>query len=113
MPGCIAPMSDVSDIHAQYVIVTVERNLISFLICIFFSSKVVMHQTRGNGIGRICEMTGAEAMVNSQFSMLRKGGMVVMVGLPKRPLHVENVIQDIGIYFIKYIIVFVVYLLHS
>ena len=35
-------------------------------------------------------------MVNSQFSMLRKGGRVVLVGLPRKPLHVENVLQDVG-----------------
>ena len=35
-------------------------------------------------------------MVNSQFAMLRKGGYVVLVGLPKKPLHVENVLQDVG-----------------
>ena len=54
-----------------------------------------MEETGGDGIGRICEMSGAESMVNSQFSLLRKGGRVVMVGLPKKPLNVPNVLPDI------------------
>nr|KAG5703162.1 hypothetical protein BaRGS_027327 [Batillaria attramentaria] len=29
------------------------------------------------------------------FSMLRKGGQVCMIGVPKQPLHVENVLQDV------------------
>ena len=52
--------------------------------------------TNNDGIGRIAEMSGASVMVNSMFSFLRKGGHVVMVGLPKQPLHVENVLTDIG-----------------
>ncbi len=55
-----------------------------------------MRETNDDGIGRICEMSGSDLMVNSMFSMLRKGGRVVMVGLPKKPLHVENVLPDIG-----------------
>ncbi len=58
--------------------------------------QVIMKETDGDGIGRICEMSGSDLMVNSMFSMLRKGGRVVMVGLPKKPLHVENVLPDIG-----------------
>ena len=55
-----------------------------------------MRETGGTGIGRICEMSGSDVMLNSQFSLLRKGGTVVQVGLPRKPLHVENVLQDIG-----------------
>ena len=55
-----------------------------------------MKHTEGLGIGRICECSGAPIMVNSAFGMLRKGGHIVMVGLPKEPLHVENVLQDVG-----------------
>ena len=56
-----------------------------------------MSETGNVGIGRIVEMSGAPVMANTMFSMLRKGGVVVMVGLVKQPLHVENVLQDIGI----------------
>ncbi|XP_050392902.1 L-threonine 3-dehydrogenase [Patella vulgata] len=51
--------------------------------------------TEGVGMGRICECSGASPVVNAAFSMLRKGGHIVMVGLPKSPLHVENVLPDI------------------
>ena len=55
-----------------------------------------MELTGGIGIGRICECSGVSQMVNSCFSYLRKGGRTVLIGLPKQPLHVENVLQDIG-----------------
>ncbi len=59
-------------------------------------SQVVMKETNGDGMGKICEMSGSDVMVNSLFSMLRKGGDVVLVGLPKKPLHVEEVLKDVG-----------------
>ena len=65
--------------------------------------QVIMRETDGVGIGRICELSGADVMVNSQFAMLRKGGHVVLVGLPKKPLHVENVLQDIGMDNFRYV----------
>lgn len=59
-----------------------------------FKGKM-MELTNGNGIARICEASGNAAMLNSCFSYLQKGGKVVIIGLPKQPLHVENVLQDI------------------
>lgn len=55
----------------------------------------MMELTDGNGIDRICEASGSAFMLNSCFSYLRKGGKVTVIGLPKAPLHVENVLQDI------------------
>ncbi|XP_076822977.1 L-threonine 3-dehydrogenase-like isoform X1 [Clavelina lepadiformis] len=55
----------------------------------------IMKITSGVGIGRICEASGAASMLNGCFSYLRKGGRITLVGLPKKPLHVENVLQDI------------------
>nr|CAB3266482.1 sorbitol dehydrogenase-like [Phallusia mammillata] len=55
----------------------------------------IMRITGGDGIGRICEASGAAMMLNGCFSYLRKGGRVTILGLPKQPLHVENVLQDI------------------
>merc|ERR1711963_302849 len=49
--------------------------------------EVIMAATSGDGIGRICEITGAPSMVNGMFSLLRKAGIAVMVGIPKEPLH--------------------------
>ena len=66
-----------------------------------------MELTDGTGIGRICECSGSSQMVNTCFSYLRKGsGRTVLIGLPKQPLHVENVLQDIGTFqiFVYYLI---------
>ncbi|CAG5131396.1 unnamed protein product [Candidula unifasciata] len=57
--------------------------------------EFVMKLTNSVGIDRICECSGVSAVVNSSFSLLRKGGHIGLVGLPKQPLHVENVLQDI------------------
>lgn len=57
--------------------------------------EFVMEFTNTDGMGRICECSGAPIMVNASFSMLRKGGHMVFVGLPQKPLHVENVLQDV------------------
>ena len=54
-----------------------------------------MRETDGDGIGRICEMSGNDVMMNSQFSLLRKGGTVVQVGISRKPLYVENVMTDV------------------
>ncbi|XP_014768421.1 L-threonine 3-dehydrogenase [Octopus bimaculoides] len=55
----------------------------------------IMNLTNDDGINRICECSGSTIMVNSMFGMLRKGGHIVMVGLPKEPIHIENTVQDI------------------
>jgi len=55
----------------------------------------VFKLTEGSGIGRICEASGNVDMLNGCFKYLRKGGRVSILGLPKKPLHIENVLQDI------------------
>ena len=62
----------------------------------FIHSQFIMSHTNGVGMDCVCECSGASPMVNSSFSLLRKGGHIGLVGLPKQPLHVENVLQDIG-----------------
>ncbi|XP_052789831.1 L-threonine 3-dehydrogenase-like [Mya arenaria] len=57
--------------------------------------QVIMELTDWTGIGRICECSGVAAMVNSCFSYLRKGGRVVLIGLPKQPLTFEHPLPDI------------------
>lgn len=54
----------------------------------------VLMETDGDGVGRLLEASGAQPLVNQSFKMLRKGGVVVLVGIPKKPLHVEDVIPD-------------------
>ncbi|CAL4161977.1 unnamed protein product, partial [Meganyctiphanes norvegica] len=55
----------------------------------------LMELSSGNGVGRIVEASGAAPLLNQSFSWLRKGGQMVLIGLPKAPLHVENVLTDI------------------
>lgn len=43
----------------------------------------VMKLTDGNGIPRIAECSGNNDVITSCFKMLRKGGKIVLVGLPK------------------------------
>jgi 2-desacetyl-2-hydroxyethyl bacteriochlorophyllide A dehydrogenase len=52
----------------------------------------IMKETNGVGVGRLIECSGAPMIVNNCFSLLRKGGRCVLVGLPKEPLHVDNVL---------------------
>ena len=54
-----------------------------------------MKLTDNVGIGRIMECSGASSIVNNCFSWLRKGGIILLVGLPKEPLHVQNVLPDV------------------
>eukprot|EP00731_Ephydatia_muelleri_P015719 Em0009g143a len=55
----------------------------------------VMKETEGNGVGRLMEASGAIALINNCFSLLRKGGQVVLVGLPKSPIHIERPLEDV------------------
>ncbi|CAH3164262.1 unnamed protein product [Porites evermanni] len=73
-----------------------------WFFCLFFTvDKMLFHlllvfrETSGNGIGCLLECSGAAPLVNNCFSLLRKGGRVVLVGLLKQPLHVENFLQDV------------------
>eukprot|EP00112_Aurelia_sp_Birch-Aquarium-sp1_P006742 Seg1738.10 transcript_id=Seg1738.10/GoldUCD/mRNA.D3Y31 product="L-threonine 3-dehydrogenase" protein_id=Seg1738.10/GoldUCD/D3Y31 len=58
-------------------------------------SDVVMKETNRDGVGRILEASGAQPLVNNSFQLLRKGGRCVFIGIPKEPLHVENVGRDV------------------
>jgi 2-desacetyl-2-hydroxyethyl bacteriochlorophyllide A dehydrogenase len=55
----------------------------------------VMRETSGNGVGRLVEATGASVMVNNCFSLLRKGGHVALIGLPKEPIHIDRPLEDV------------------
>lgn len=57
--------------------------------------QVVSDETNGEGVTRILEASGAEHVINGMFSLLRKGGHVTMVGLPKTPIHIENAAHNI------------------
>jgi len=70
------------------VVIDIKDRGISYL------KERVLEETSGNGIGCVLECSGAPDLVNGQFSLMRKGGRCVLVGLPKAPLHVDNVLQD-------------------
>lgn len=55
----------------------------------------VLKHTNNDGVGRLIECSGASVMVNASFSFLRKGARILMLGLPKQPLHVVNVLPDV------------------
>jgi len=44
----------------------------------------LLHLTNEVGLDRIIECSGNSEMVNNSFSFLRKGGVIVLVGLPKK-----------------------------
>lgn len=58
-------------------------------------TEAVRVLTGGNGVGRVVEASGAASLLNASFSWLRKGGQMALIGLPKAPLHVENVLTDV------------------
>nr|XP_053631594.1 LOW QUALITY PROTEIN: L-threonine 3-dehydrogenase-like [Cherax quadricarinatus] len=58
-------------------------------------SRVVMQLSDNNGVGRIVEASGAASLLNQSFSYLRKGVAMVLIGLLKAPLYVENVLADV------------------
>jgi len=58
-------------------------------------SERIWKETNNVGVGRIIECSGNGDMLNNMLQWLHKGGNVVLVGLPKKPFHIENVIQDI------------------
>jgi len=55
----------------------------------------IMKLTNGNGVARLVEASGATPMVNSCFSLLRKGAHLVLIGLPKQPIHIEQPLPDV------------------
>uniref|UniRef100_A0A6A7FYD4 L-threonine 3-dehydrogenase-like n=1 Tax=Hirondellea gigas TaxID=1518452 RepID=A0A6A7FYD4_9CRUS len=57
--------------------------------------EAVMRLTDGNGVERIVEASGSAVLLNHSFKWLRKGGQMVLIGIPKGPLHVDDVLQDL------------------
>jgi len=55
----------------------------------------VMELTQGCGVARLVEASGAPPMVNSCFSLLRKGAKLVLIGLPKSAIHIEDPLQNV------------------
>jgi len=55
----------------------------------------IMELTDGVGVARLVEATGAPPIVNNCFSLLRKGAKLVLIGLPKSAIHIENPLQNV------------------
>eukprot|EP01084_Bolivina_argentea_P285130 488892_1 len=53
-------------------------------------TKYVMDKTSNNGFGRIIECSGNENVISLLFRIIRKGGKIVMVGLPKKKIVIED-----------------------
>ncbi|CAB4040459.1 L-threonine 3-dehydrogenase, partial [Paramuricea clavata] len=58
-------------------------------------AEVVFRETDGYGVGRILEASGNADLLSNCFKLLRKGGVVVLVGLVKQAFHVEDFLKDI------------------
>jgi len=50
----------------------------------------VLRETDGDGAGAWIEASGANSIINEGFTMLRKGGRVLLLGVPKAAIHVDN-----------------------
>lgn len=57
--------------------------------------QYIKQYTDGVGVGRLIECSGNASMLNVSFACVRKGGCMVLVGIPKAPLHVENAMSDV------------------
>jgi len=58
--------------------------------------ETIMKYTNGDGVGVVVECSGAKPLVNKGvYTALRKGGRILMLGLPKNPLHIENPLPNV------------------
>lgn len=55
----------------------------------------VYQLTDGVGVGCLFEATGVPQVVNNCFELLRKGSSIVLIGLPKGPVHIENPVPNL------------------
>ncbi|CAD5126036.1 DgyrCDS14211 [Dimorphilus gyrociliatus] len=73
------------EMGADHVINTNHQNL----------SESISQLTNGDGIGRLIECSGAVQIASIMFQLVRKGGHIVLVGLVKQPLIIENYMRDL------------------
>ena len=57
-------------------------------------NDVIKKLTDGNGVGVVVEASGASSMVTKAFELLRKGGKIVVIGLPKSDITIENPLKN-------------------
>jgi len=55
----------------------------------------VMRLTNNCGVARLVEATGAPPVVNNVFKLLRKGARIVLIGLPKATVEIEDPLPNL------------------
>eukprot|EP00483_Globobulimina_turgida_P009193 UN09212 len=56
--------------------------------------KYARKMTNGTGFGRVVECTGNVDIISSMFKVIRKGGGIVMIGVPLKTIKIENAMHD-------------------
>ncbi len=56
--------------------------------------EAVLDETGGDGAGCVIEASGAPGAVPACLGCLRKGGRIVVLGNPKAPVEIANVMRD-------------------
>jgi hypothetical protein len=67
-----------------------ERPLLTTPILFHINRNMIFLFTDGAGVGRLFEATGAPSVVNSCFSLLRKGAKMVLVGKYINAVHCKK-----------------------
>ena len=55
-----------------------------------------MKRTGDAGFDRVCEASGHGPTLEKSFKLLKKGGKLGIVGIPKTPISIENPLPDLG-----------------
>ncbi|KAI6654352.1 Sorbitol dehydrogenase-like [Oopsacas minuta] len=50
--------------------------------------------TEGNGVGVIVEASGVSSMLTGAFNLLRRGGKIVVIGLPKADIVIKDPMRN-------------------
>lgn len=54
----------------------------------------VMDVTKGDGMGCLLECSGAQTLINNSFQLMRRGGSMAFIGIPKTPIQIEKAGQN-------------------
>jgi len=88
-----------ADINSSRLELATNMNIKCPLVTLNLASQSlateIMKLTNGEGVARLVEATGAPSMVNTCFSLLRKGARIVLIGLPKEAIHIEDPLPNV------------------
>jgi len=76
------------DMKLSCELVTLDTSKVNLL-------EEIMKLTDNCGVARLVEATGAPPVVNSCFKLLRKGARIVMIGLPKATVQIEDPLPNL------------------